>query len=174
MNKPLAGIDFPVFFKGYVDQVPYTKHPFSLLQESLSSLKNDVKVLSEVDFSYAYGVGKWTIAQVLRHCIDTERIFSYRSLCIARKESNPIIRFDENGYADTAGVLHDRTLLLEELYTVRKSSALLFNSINESNKDSKGNFENGDTISIISMAYIIVGHWYHHKNILQSRYGVAF
>ena len=37
--------------------------------------------------NYRYGKDKWTIKEVLQHIIDAERVFAYRGMCIARKET---------------------------------------------------------------------------------------
>ena len=49
--------------------------------------------------NYAYAEDKWTIKQMFQHVIDTERIFAYRALAIARKEPSSLLGFDENEYA---------------------------------------------------------------------------
>jgi len=50
-------------------------------------------------YDYRYADGKWTIRELLQHIIDAERIFSYRALRFARKDSTPLPGFDENLFA---------------------------------------------------------------------------
>ena len=61
-------------------------------------LKSDLEILEKYDFNYSYQENKWSIAKLIRHCIDTEQIFGYRALCIARQDPNPIMSFDENQF----------------------------------------------------------------------------
>ena len=73
----------------------YLKHYLSLATENsvleslITSLKEFTSVIDLVEedrANFAYAKGKWTIKELLQHCIDTERIFQYRSLCLARGE----------------------------------------------------------------------------------------
>jgi hypothetical protein len=58
--------------------------------EMLIKQKDEVlflmKNLSVEQQKYRYAEGKWSIQELLGHITDTERIFSYRSVCIARGE----------------------------------------------------------------------------------------
>jgi hypothetical protein len=58
--------------------------------EMLTKQKEEVlflmKNLSVEQQKYRYAEGKWSIQELLGHITDTERIFSYRSVCIARGE----------------------------------------------------------------------------------------
>lgn len=47
----------------------------------------------------AYQSGKWTVADILQHLIDTTWIFSYRALCFARGEKQQLPYFEEDMYA---------------------------------------------------------------------------
>src|SRR5688572_4101679 len=44
----------------------------------------------------------WSIKQVLGHVIDTERVFAYRALRIARNDDTPLPGFDQDAYAAAA------------------------------------------------------------------------
>src|SRR6185436_1571702 len=70
-----------------------------------------------------YAPGKWTLKEILGHLIDDERIFEYRILSVARKESRPLPGFDENSYM-AASSFESRTLesLLREYRIVREST----------------------------------------------------
>ena len=52
----------------------------------------------EAKAGYRYGDGKWSVREVVGHMADTERIFAYRVLRIARGDATPLPGFDENAY----------------------------------------------------------------------------
>ena len=60
------------------------------LERNLSFYSN----IPEAKHNYAYAEGKWTVKQVLLHIIDTERIFAYRALRIARNDKTPLAGFE--------------------------------------------------------------------------------
>src|SRR5262249_22212715 len=54
--------------------------------------------ISEQDGGFRYAPEKWSIKQVFGHVIDTERIFAYRALRIARGDQTPIEGFEQDDY----------------------------------------------------------------------------
>ncbi len=163
----------PSVYKNYFDN--YT----SLVSELdlMSAITNQEKALddfldsvSEEKSNYAYAEGKWTLKEMLQHIIDTERIFAYRALAIARKETATLPGFDENLYADNSDA-NRRTwaALSKEIKVVRSSTSLLFESFTEEMLQNTGNFSSSNG-SANTLGFIIVGHIYHHINIAKERY----
>src|SRR5215831_6403671 len=56
------------------------------------------RVLGEQQADFRYAPDKWSVRQMLGHVIDSERIFSYRALRIARGDKTPIEGFEQDGY----------------------------------------------------------------------------
>ena len=85
---------------------------------------------NKTEFSYA--PNKWTPKDILLHITDAERIFSYRSLRIARNDKTALPGFEENDFVQFAGA-NDRSVesLLEEFLTVRKATISLFKNFGE-------------------------------------------
>ncbi|MEP7372966.1 MAG: DinB family protein [Chitinophagaceae bacterium] len=121
-------------------------------------------------YDYRYADGKWTIREVLQHIIDAERVFAYRALRFARKDSTPLPGFDENLFASNAKA-SSRTWdkLMEELKVVRRSSELLFQSFDEEQLQSNGISSNSSNY-VLAIGFIIVGHPVHHQKIIKERY----
>ena len=126
--------------------------------------------ISEEKADYAYAIGKWTLKEMLQHMIDTERIFSFRALAIARKETATLPGFDENTYAANS-LANRRTWaeLVNEMRIVRQSTRLLFNSFTEVMLAHTGNFSSASATPN-TIGYIILGHFHHHVNIANDRY----
>jgi hypothetical protein len=142
------------------------------LGRSFEELGSDLSSIPDEKGDFAYAPGKWTICQLLQHAIDTERIFAYRALCIARGETQPLPGFDENEYARMAGTgKRTPAKLKEEFLTVRQSTLQLFGGFDDAALARCGT-ANGNPISVHALAYIIVGHWRHHAGILRERYGI--
>ena len=122
--------------------------------------------------NYAYAEDKWTIKQMLQHVIDTERIFAYRALSIARKEPAALLGFDENEYAKNGtGDNRNWKDMLTEWRVVRQSTNLLFASFTEEQIKAMGT-ASGQPISVNALGFIIFGHALHHLHILNERYDI--
>jgi len=138
--------------------------------------KHQVKLLSflkgipKKKWNYRYAEGKWSIKEVVQHIIDAERVFTYRALCFARKDQTPLPSFDENTFAANSKA-QDRNKkdLLKELKIVQSSSAQMFDSFDEEQLNQSGIASEKPTY-VKGIAYIVVGHSLHHKNILEERY----
>lgn len=120
----------------------------------------------------AYEEGKWTIKQMFQHVIDTERIFAYRALAIARKEMLALPGFDEKEYAKNATAANRNWKdMLIEWRMVRQSTNMLFASFTEEDMKQKGT-ASGNPISVNALGFIIFGHCLHHLHILKERYDI--
>ena len=119
---------------------------------------------------YAYAPGKWTLAEVLQHVLDGERIFAYRCLCIARGEQQQLPSFDENSYSEHAVTSH-RTLgsFLEEWSSIRQATISLLAHLHEGCLDNMGHAA-GYPVQVRALPWIIAGHEVHHLQIIQERY----
>lgn len=131
----------------------------------LDRLEDLEKVGDEV-----YAEGKWTIKQLVQHLIDCDRIFLNRALRFLRNDTTELPGFDETLYAESARVDHKSLeSLLEELQIVRLSAWHLFKDLTEEEWQRTGT-ANGKTISVLAIAFIIIGHAKHHFDVIEERY----
>lgn len=168
MPKPSPS-SHPEYFQQYIDQVPEENMNTAFANQH-AVIEPFLSTISEEKSMTAYAEGKWTLKELLQHVIDCERIFNYRSLAIARDEKQNLPGFDEDLYAD-ASHSNSRSWnsLIEEFSAVRKSTEMLFSSFNEEDLNKSG-LANNKPVSVASLAFIILGHWYHHKRIIHERY----
>ena len=156
----------------------YHRYIFSVQEEELitafqshtQSLLETLEGLSEEQWAYRYAPEKWTVKEVVQHIIDAERIFCYRALCFARKESTSLPGFDEVDYAaHSKANLRSSASLLEELRVVQQSSVYLFSSLDEDQLATFG-IANGSPVSVNAIGFVLIGHTLHHLAILKERY----
>ena len=144
------------------------------LKEGLNSNMDVIisffKNIPREKLEYRYATGKWTIKEIIQHVIDTERIFSYRALRIARQDQTALPGFDQDTYV-LPSKANQRTLesLLEEYKAVRLATINLFDSLNEECLLSTGTASNSK-ISVRALGFIIIGHENHHCEIIRERY----
>ncbi len=159
----------PAYFDGYLKLVG-EDDILEAMQNSKAEFMSWANDMSNDKGFYAYEEGKWTVNEVLQHIIDTERIFQYRSLSIARGEMNELPGFDHDSYAKNSKA-NQRNLsdLISEFVRLRDSSVDLYSSLDESNIKYKG-MANGFVVQPILFGYLISGHLRHHLNVLEARY----
>ncbi|MBA4743895.1 MAG: DinB family protein [Muricauda sp.] len=144
------------------------------LMEELRKGKDDFLTLlqqtPEEKLNYAYAEDKWSLAEVLVHVIDTERIFQYRALCIARNDKTPLPGFDQDTYVPYSNAdKRSKKNLMEEYKAVRDSTIFLFNSFDEETIKRVG-VASGSKMSVRALGFIISGHQAHHIRIIRERY----
>ena len=161
--------NFAEYFKYYISLVEEDDLQ-KALKLSFKKIKHLVKNLTEEQGNFAYAKKKWTIKELLVHVMDTERIFSYRALCIARGDSTPLPGFDENQYAlhsyATARNMND---IAREFSVLRASTIELIKSLNENVWSNTGT-ANSHIVSIPALFYAILGHEIHHMQVINERY----
>lgn len=168
MPKPSPST-YPAYFQRYIDQVPEEDLSTAFRQQD-AAIRQFLDGITEEHSLYAYAEGKWTLREMLQHMIDAERIFCYRALCFARKDTTSLPSFEENDYADNSNA-NSRTWksMSDELLAVRKATIMLFDSFTEEALQSSGIANNNPT-STIAMGFISIGHVYHHINVAKERY----
>ena len=160
------------YYHGYIAKV--SDEP---LGDQLTAQLREIEQLFEQVTDRAalarYAEGKWSIKEILGHLADTERIFTYRLLRIARGDATPLSGYDENAYVP-AGRFDERPLpmLLAELRAVRLSTAALLEGLPEEAWTRWGE-ANENPITVRALAFIIVGHVAHHLGVLRSRYALS-
>ena len=102
--------------------------------------------------------------------IDTERIFAYRALRIARQDKTPLAGFEQDDYVMN-GKTKYRSLysLIEEYKSVRQATISLYSSFDFNELEQIGE-ASGFPISVRALGYIISGHENHHNQVIKQRY----
>jgi hypothetical protein len=168
--KP-ADTEFASFYAGYIGKVSAAGGPVPLL-EAQAQVFEHLAAQSEVIGDHRYAEGKWSVKELVGHMADTERVFAYRLLRIARADATPLSGFDENAWAAVAP--HARRALedvVAEMSAVRAATMPLIYSLDATTLGQVGT-ANGKPISVRAVCWIIAGHAQHHLDILRERYGV--
>lgn len=163
--------EYASFYQTYINYTSATDYS-TLVQQHNHQLVESWSAIPVERVNYAYALEKWTIRQMFQHVIDTERIFAYRALVIARKERQAIPGFDENEYANNAtAVNRNWEDMLVEWGLIRQSTNLLFASFTAEELKTLGT-ANNQRISVNALGFIIFGHALHHLTVLTERYGI--
>jgi uncharacterized damage-inducible protein DinB len=126
--------------------------------------------LSESDGDVRYAPEKWSAKEVLGHVCDTERIFAYRALRIARGDATPIEGFEQDDYVRNSPFARRPIAdVIEDYIAVRRATLSLLRSLEEQAWSRRGT-ANKNEITVRAIAYLIAGHELHHRRILEEKY----
>lgn len=168
MARPQIG-DFSDYALGYVNAAQGNSIEELIANHSADFL-SFLNAIPDSKADFAYASGKWTVKQLLQHMIDTERIFAFRALTFARKDTVALSGFDENNYAEAAPANHRSLVDLKlEFSLLRQSTDLFLTALTVEDLQQEGKASN-HRVTVNALAYILFGHNEHHKKILVDRY----
>jgi hypothetical protein len=167
-TRPESG-EYAPYYEAYIALVP-GNDIVGVLEAQRKQMMQLFAARSERDGNFRYAPEKWTVKEVLGHVSDTERIFAYRALRIARGDQTPLSGFEQDDYV-RAGGFGERTLadLAEEFAHVRNATVALFRSVGKDAWLRRG-IANKNEVSVRALAFIVAGHELHHRHILEERY----
>lgn len=168
IEKPNYNIESD-YFAGYVKNATGVDLIASL-EVNLFETKELFQGLIGRKETFQYAEGKWTVKQVLQHIVDTERIFAYRALTMARKDKTPLPGYEEDDYAANDNTTN-RSLaeIITEFHEVRISTISLFNSFAAAALDFEG-VASGVKFTPRIVGWLLCGHAEHHNNVIKERY----
>lgn len=170
IQKPAVG-DYAPYYQKYLDVAASVESATDLLNQQGDVLAY-MATWPEDKAGYRYAEGKWSVAQVIGHMSDTERVFSYRLLRIARGDTTALPGFDENAYQVHAG-FDGRSVasVVAELRSVRQATVALVRTLDAAALDRAGTASD-NRVTARALVWLIAGHFAHHTAILKERYGL--
>ena len=124
----------------------------------------------EIDGDFRYAPDKWNAKEVLGHVCDSERIFAYRALRIARGDQTPIEGYEQDDYVRNGPFASAPfSEIIEDYIAVRRATLTLLRNLDEAAWARRG-VANKNEVSVRALAYIIAGHELHHRRILEEKY----
>jgi hypothetical protein len=161
--------EYPPYYETYISKLG-DQNFSTLIQSQIQELK---AFFASKPLGWAnepYAPGKWTPKEVLGHLLDTERIMTFRALCIARGEKKLLPGFDQDPYVVQAQFnavsLDD---LLADFEIQRQAILSMVRTFPEASFQEIGS-ANGNPMSTRALLWIIPGHFMHHFEVLQQKY----
>ena len=168
MPRPVEGT-FQPYASVYISKVT-DDHVADAFKNQRRFVSDFFGQITDEKSSFSYAPGKWSLKEMLQHIIDTERIFAFRALCIARGEKQDLPGFNENEYSNNIKANNrEWQTLIREFKLVRETTEMLFQSFSENTLQLSGK-ANGTTVTVNAIGFITVGHLYHHMEVMQERY----
>ena len=161
--------EYPEDIAHYISLVRHSNIVTGLLAQ-VDDTMSLLHTISAAQSLERYAPGKWTIRDVIGHLIDSERIFTYRALRIARGDQSPLRGFEQDDYVRAAGA--DRRTwgsLKEELELVRRSTVAFYANL-EPEAWLRVGTANDRQISVRALAWVTAGHELHHDAVLRQHY----
>ncbi|MFY0601998.1 MAG: DinB family protein [Cyclobacteriaceae bacterium] len=168
VSRPKSN-EYNSFYQGYVDCVT-DDDIVKFMEDQLENIEDYLLTLSFDGLGYRYAKEKWSIAEVVGHMIDVERMMSFRAFSFARGEQQALPAFDQDQYVKYGNFnSRSKNSLLEEIEGLRVANIKLIETFDEEMLNKTG-IASGFSFSVRALVYIIPGHFQHHLNILRTRY----
>ena len=157
------------YYRQYVELVPDGDILSTLRHQLGDTLALLADVPSERE-THRYAEGKWSLREVVGHLIDSERVFAFRALAMARSDDVDLPGMDQDEWA-AASPANGRTLaeMGEEWAALRRANIHMFASMNDATGARAGR-ASGFDFTVRSFPWIIAGHELWHRRLIQRDY----
>jgi len=168
-SSELKKEDYHPFYQPYIATLGDVEL-VEMLRRQLENFPLFISSIPKDKFHYTYSDGKWTVAQVLVHVLDTERVFQYRALRFARNDKTPLPGFDQDKFVMESDAENwNQQEVIENYRTIRKSTIALFEKFSDKTLKRAG-IASDSPMSVAALGFICCGHQKHHRNVLRERY----
>lgn len=165
--------EYGAFYTGYIGRVPEGADVFALMEQQPTDLRALLRGVTDEAASARLTPTEWSIKEVLGHICDTERVFSYRAMRVARGDTTPLPGFDQDDYVNATN-FNARSLvsLLDEFAALRQANLLTFRPLTEAELIRRGT-ASSNPITPRALLFMMAGHVLHHVESLKANYKVG-
>lgn len=164
--------EYHEYYGRYIDLVP----DGDVLDTLASQMEETRALLATVPpelEEYRYAEGKWSVREVVGHLMDTERVFAFRGLWVARGAAGDQLSMDQEEWGRTSNAGRRRLAALTEDWAgLRADTIRLFGSLDQEAWGHMGT-ASGRPFTTRAFPWIIAGHELYHRALLKRDYGVG-
>ena len=159
------------YYQRYIDLVPDGDIVVTLREQIFRTLAL-LEGLTPEQQTFRYAPGKWSVREVVGHLLDTERVFAFRALAMARSDVE-LPGMDQDEWASAANA-HERSLadLCSEWLMLRQGNVHMFATLGEDDGARTGK-ASGFEFTVCTFPWIIAGHELWHRAGLERDYLTA-
>lgn len=166
-----ASSEYNRYYRRYTDKVADGDIRETLTRQMRETQALLAAVPSTLE-EHRYAPGKWSVREVVGHCIDTERVFAFRTLWIARGADGGQPGMDENLWAAASNAgARSLASLAAEWAGLRQDYVTMLGSFTAEALARVGRASR-KRISARALPWIIAGHELHHRGMLEREYGL--
>lgn len=167
-----AAHEYATYFGRYIGLVT-TDDLVGFTRDQTVEVSSLLATITEEKAGATYAPGKWSIKEVLGHLTDTERVFQYRAMSIARLDPTPLPGFDQDVWNPNGG-FNERTFasLVDEWTLVRKAYLAFLAGLPQDALARMGRASD-NPCSVRALCFISPGHTAYHVALLKERYLAA-
>jgi uncharacterized protein (TIGR03083 family) len=173
MIPPPQSDEYGSYYAGYIQRVPEGSNIFDVLSRQPDELRSLLQNVPDAQANARPAPGEWSVKEVMGHLCDTERVFAYRAMRVARGDATPLPGFDQDDYVRRTD-FNARTLteLVDEFTSQRSATLLCFKPLTDAETQRRGTASN-NPVSVRALLYIMAGHVMHHVESLKTDYKVG-
>ncbi len=162
--------DYNPYYQTYINTLGGEADLLNVLNRQSNNFPQFIASIPDDKLQYAYVKEKWSVAEVLQHIIDTERIFQYRALRFSRNDATPLPGFDQDVFANGLQMKNStKETIIAEYTAVRASTIALFASFSNEVLKRLGTASDSP-MSVGALGFIICGHQRHHRDVIREKY----
>ncbi|KQC33468.1 hypothetical protein AAU57_09190 [Nonlabens sp. YIK11] len=168
-RRDIRPSEYAAYYEPYINSISLSSDMLFMLKETL---RETIKFIDNLEkpLDHRYAPDKWSIGELLVHCMDTERIFGYRALSFMRGDATNLPGFDQDLYVrGLRDFAFAKANLISSLEIVRASTIDLFENATPESLNNLG-VGSGHSMSVRAIPFVICGHWKHHLKIIENRY----
>ncbi|TVZ55569.1 DinB family protein [Lutibacter sp. Hel_I_33_5] len=170
IKKELNTSEYNKYYSRYINRVEENTELISGYEADKKMVIDFFNSIPKEKHEFRYQPEKWTIKEILQHIVDTERVFMYRFLCIARNDKTAFPGYEQDDYiAPSEANKKSMEALIHEFTVTRLSSLNLIKSISEENLKNMGTASNSP-MSARACAVLLLGHSIWHIDVIKERY----
>ena len=168
-GRPDADECLPYYFT-YIDLVPHG-HVVTVLERQITESAAFLAAFTPDQTRWREAPGEWNIVEIVGHLADTERVFEYRALRIARADPVMWTKVEFPDYAAAAN-FQARPLgdVLAEYLAVRVAFVAFLRGLDAAAWERRAPAD-WTIRSVRAIAYTMAGHELHHLASIRRQHG---